>query len=55
MEKRVFGCKEFSDEIFTIALSLLEKIMDHLLEDRVGSSQSENQKTYRIGIYANER
>jgi hypothetical protein len=34
---------------------LLEKILDHLLEDRVGSSQAVNQKTYRIGIYANER
>lgn len=34
---------------------MLEKILDHLLEDRVGSSQATNQKTYRIGIYANER
>lgn len=38
MEKRVFGCKEFSDVIFNTSLSLLEKLLDHLLEDRVGSS-----------------
>lgn len=34
MEKRVFGCKEFSDVIFKTSLTLLEKILDFILEDQ---------------------
>lgn len=36
MEKRIFGCREFSDVVFETALSMLEEILDHLLEDRIG-------------------
>jgi len=34
MENRVFGCSEFSDVVFDKSLGLLEKIMDHILEDQ---------------------
>jgi hypothetical protein len=55
MEKRVFGCTEFSDVVFETSLSLLEEILDHILEDRVGTLKpGEAPKTYRIGLYANE-
>ncbi len=31
MEKRVFGCPEFSDIVFNSSLSLIEKILDFVL------------------------
>jgi len=34
MENRVFGCPEFSDIIFNSSLALLEKILDHILDDQ---------------------
>lgn len=55
MEKRIFGCEEFSNVVFETALSLMEEILDHLLVDRVGTlKQGEALKTYRIGLYASE-
>jgi len=33
MEKRVFGCSEFSDEVFRNSLALTERIFDFILED----------------------
>ena len=33
MEKRIFGCAEFSDVVFKTSLSLIEKIFDFVLED----------------------
>jgi hypothetical protein len=33
MEKRVFGCPEFSDIIFNSSLSMIEKILDFVLAD----------------------
>jgi hypothetical protein len=55
MEKRIFGCGEFSNVVFETALSLMEEILDHLLADRVGTlKEGEAPKTYRIGLYASE-
>jgi hypothetical protein len=55
MEKRIFGCREFSDVVFETAVSLLEEILDHVLADRVGQLKAgEAPKTYRIGLYAYE-
>lgn len=34
MEKRVFGCTEFSDVVFKSSLSMVEKIFDYVLEDQ---------------------
>jgi len=34
MEKRVFGCTEFSDIIFNTSLGLIEKIFDYVLADQ---------------------
>jgi Mitochondrial protein Pet127 len=34
MEKRVFGCPEFSDVVFKSSLSMVEKIFDYILEDQ---------------------
>ena len=50
MENRVFGCSEFSDVVFNSSLGLLEKILDHILEDQY----VEGAETMRIGFYANE-
>jgi len=36
MEKRVFGCSEFSDEVFKNSLGLVERIFDYVLEDQDG-------------------
>jgi len=33
MEKRIFGCSEFSDAIFKGGLRLIEKILDFILAD----------------------
>jgi hypothetical protein len=33
MEKRIFGCPEFSDIVFNSSLSLFEKILDFVLDD----------------------
>lgn len=34
MEKRVFGCTEFSNVVFKSGLSMIEKIFDYILEDQ---------------------
>ena len=41
MENRVFGCSEFSDVVFEKSLGLLEKIMDHILEDQYVQEEAE--------------
>ena len=51
MESRVFGCPEFSNVVFNSSLGLLEKILDHILEDQY----VEGAETFRVGFYANER
>ncbi len=35
MEKRIFGCPEFSDIVFNSGLSLFEKILDFVLDDQL--------------------
>ena len=35
MEKRVFGCPEFSDIIFNSSLTMMERILDFVLEDQM--------------------
>jgi hypothetical protein len=55
MEKRVFGCSEFADVIFSKSLALMEKIFDYVLEDQQDAmTDADETKTYRIGMYANE-
>lgn len=34
MERRIFGCPEFSDLIFQNSLAMLEKILDFIIEDQ---------------------
>lgn len=57
MEKRVFGCPEFSDVVFKSSLSMVEKIFDYVLEDQDqihSSSSTGANKIFKIGFYANE-
>lgn len=57
MENRIFGCSEFSDIVFSSSLGLLEKILDHILDDKFVDEFSSNKKesdTFRVGFYANE-
>ena len=53
MEKRVFGCPEFSDVIFRSSLTILEKIMDYLLHDQLPKHREKN-KIFKVGFYASE-
>ena len=56
MEKRVFGCPEFSDVIFNISLTLMEKIFDFILQDHytpVSEDDGSPLKTFKVGFYAN--
>ena len=57
MEKRVFGCSEYSNVVFKSGLSMMEKIFDYVLEDQdqIHSASSSGQnKIFKIGFYANE-
>ena len=61
MEKRVFGCPEFSDVVFKSGLSIIEKIFDYILEDQdqlpsstSTAESSGRNKIFKIGFYANE-
>ncbi len=60
MEKRVFGCPEFSDVVFKSGLAMIEKIFDYILEDQdqlPGASSTQDSgrnKIFKIGFYANE-
>ena len=60
MENRVFGCSEFSDVVFDKSLGLLEKVMDHILEDQYVQEETAKmsadgkEKVFRIGFYASE-
>ena len=55
MEKRIFGCSEFSDIIFNSSLSLFENILDFVLDDQLEiASSSSSDRTFKIGFYANE-
>lgn len=37
MENRIFGCSQFSDLIFKSSLSILEKVLDYILDDLYGN------------------
>lgn len=64
MEKRVFGCSEFSDVVFKSSLAMIEKLLDYILEDQdLGDlskmdqskgNSGQSRKVYKIGFYANE-
>ena len=54
MENRVFGCSEFSDLIFKQSLTLLEKVLDYILEDQGIGGAAERGKVMKMGFYANE-
>ncbi len=64
MENRVFGCSEFSDRVFNISLTMVEKIFDYILEDQdtheaekfdpSNRSSTTPNKIFKIGFYANE-
>lgn len=58
MERRVFGCKEFSDAIFNTSLCMVEKIFDYILADQhdeVRDNKQQSERVFKIGIYANEK
>jgi hypothetical protein len=60
MERRVFGCSQFSDLVFKNSLTILEKVLDHILNDqdstqsRAIEDQEGNKKVFKIGFYASE-
>ena len=54
MERRVFGCPQFSDVVFRSSLTIFEKILDYLLHDQLPKYR-ENNKLFKIGFYANEQ
>ena len=60
MEKRVFGCQQFSDIIFRSSLAILEKILDYVLDDQDSNlydkdpKHQENKKVFKVGFYASE-
>ena len=58
MERRVFGCTEFSDVVFGTSLQLVEKILDFVLEDQhdeISDNKQLSERVFKIGLYANER
>ena len=50
MENRVFGCKAFSDLVFSNSISLVEKVLDFIMDDH----SEEDNKVFKMGFYANE-
>lgn len=60
MERRVFGCSQFSDIIFRSSLTILEKLLDYVLDDQDSNhhisnpANQEKNKVYKLGFYASE-
>lgn len=60
MEKRVFGCSQFSDIVFRSSLTIIEKILDYILDDQDSNHyiqnavNQENDKIFKIGFYASD-
>lgn len=58
MERRVFGCSQFADIIFRSTLTVLEKIMDYILDDHdsnlyiSNSVHQQKDKIFKIGFYS---
>ena len=55
MEQRVFGCSQFSNIIFQCSLTLLEKVLDYIIEDVGGSPEQQQRRMFKLGFYANEK
>ena len=61
MERRVFGCSQFSDIIFRSSLTILEKILDYILDDQDSNhyiSNAINQpknKIFKVGFYSSDQ
>jgi len=57
MERRVFGCSEFSDIVFNSSLSVIEKLLDFVVNDQFDEERDNSQdsnRVFKIGLYANE-
>ena len=60
MERRVFGCSQFSDIVFRSSLTILERILDYILDDQDSNlyikdpRHQESNKIFKIGFYASE-
>ena len=60
MERRVFGCSQFSDIIFRSSLTILEKVFDYILDDQDSNHHIKNptnqdqNRIYKMGFYASE-
>lgn len=60
MERRVFGCAQFSDIVFRSGLTILERILDYILEDQDSnyhikdSRHQDSNKVFKVGFYASE-
>mmetsp|Transcript_31099 Transcript_31099/g.47499 ORF Transcript_31099/g.47499 Transcript_31099/m.47499 type:complete len:411 (-) Transcript_31099:17-1249(-) len=54
MEKRVFGCTQFSDIVFRSSLTILEKILDFVLEDQHHRAKSDKNRVFKVGFFADE-
>jgi len=50
MEERIFGCTEYSDQVFQAGLTLIENILEHILKE-VGEDPDQ---VLKLGFYANE-
>jgi hypothetical protein len=50
MERRVFGCKEFSDIVFQSSIVILETILEKILKDLV-----DDNKIYKVGFFSNNQ
>lgn len=51
MEERIFGWKEFSDQVFKASLSLIETVLEHIIAE-VGEDPDQ---VLKLGFYANEK
>jgi hypothetical protein len=57
MERRVFGCSEFSDIVFNSSLAIIEKLLDFVVQDQfdeVKDNMKDSNRVFKIGLYANE-
>lgn len=58
MERRVFGCAEFSNVIFDSSLCMVEKMLDFVLADQhddTSGNVGDSERVFKIGVYANEK
>ena len=55
MERRIFGCSQFSDLVFKNSLAILEKTLDFILNDLDNKSSEGNKKVFKLGFYASQQ